>query len=559
MEDEIRRAIEGALSTLGFAPVDFSVEHPMDLAHGEYASNVALVCAGMVGKAPRDIAEQCREALSGVLPAVEKIDIAGQGFLNFHLRRDFFKEKIATALAQADNWGKNTTLAGKKVMIEYTDPNPFKELHIGHLVPNALGESLARLFMFAGAETKRVTYQGDVGMQIAKAIYGMQQLHVTLEAQLTASDLGKAYAIGCSAFEDSPEAMTEITNLNKAIYERTDSNVNALYDKGKAVSLTSFEEGYTILGSEFDHNFFESETGPVGAALVRAHPEIFETSDGAVIFRGEQYGLHTRVFINAKGLPTYEAKDLGLMELKDRWWPSDHSIYVTGSEQKQYFAVMTKAAELINPALAGKVELIPNGMLRLPTGKMSSRSGNVIPALELIKEVQEHILERMKESDLEDKETVARDVAVGAIKYSILRSSAGKDIVFDITQSISLEGASGPYLQYTHARTRSILEKAKKENLSASCERTPPEAYMIERILYQFTEVTTRAVVEREPHYVTTYLTELAGMFNSWYAQEKIVDANDQYSSYKIALTEAVAHTLKNGLWCLGIKAPERM
>jgi arginyl-tRNA synthetase len=297
----------------------------------------------------------------------------------------------------------------------------------------------------------------------------------------------------------------------------------------------------------------------VGLARVREHPEIFEKSDGAIIFQGEKYGLHTRVFINKEGLPTYETKDIGLMEVKQQWWPFDLSLTVTASEQEQYFAVMTKAAELVNPTLAGKVELVVNGMLMLPTGKMSSRTGNIVPVLSLVSEVQHKVLERMEGSDLEDKEIVARNIAVSAIKYAILRSSAGKDIVFDIEQSISLEGASGPYLQYTYARICSILEKAKKEGVIVSQKIIPEKAYDIERTLYQFPEVTKRAVFEREPHYVTTYLTELAGAFNTWYGKEKIVDAIDQYSPYKIAVARAVAYTLKNGLWLLGIKAPERM
>jgi arginyl-tRNA synthetase len=553
-------AITEALTALGIPLVDFSVEHPSDLAHGDYASNVALVAAKQLGKNPRELAEHVRVELEKNKPnGVEKIEIANPGFINLYLSRAFFADHTKKVLEKGVDWGKNDAYKNKRVMVEYTDPNPFKEFHIGHLVPNALGESLARLFMFAGADTRRVTYQGDVGMHVAKALYGMQTLGITAETQLSGSDLGRAYATGAAAFEDSPEIAAEITKLNKVIYERTDAGVNTLYDKGKAVSLVSFEEGYKILGSEFDHNFFESETGPMGTALVRAHPEIFEESDGAIIFRGEKYGLHTRVFINKEGLPTYEAKDIGLMEQKYKWWMFDLSITVTGTEQQQYFGVMTKAAELISPEFSGKVELVTNGMLRLPTGKMSSRTGNIIPALSLIAEVQQKIHERMKNSDLADKEMIARDVAVGAIKYSILRSTAGKDIVFDLEQSISLEGASGPYLQYTHARTRSILEKAKKEGMAASSKIAPAQAYDIERILYQFPEVTERAIREREPHYVTTYLTELAGAFNTWYAQEKIVDASDQYSPYKIAVAHAVAQTLKNGLWCLGIKALARM
>ena len=175
MQERIRGAITEALGVLGIEPVVFSVEHPSDLSHGDYATNVAMVAAKQGRENPRECALRILGELEKNLPPeVEKIDIAGPGFINFHLSRQFFVKKVAEALKQKDYWGKNDAYAGKRVMVEYTDPNPFKELHIGHLVPNALGESLARLFMFAGAETKRVTYQGDVGMHVAKAIYGMK-------------------------------------------------------------------------------------------------------------------------------------------------------------------------------------------------------------------------------------------------------------------------------------------------------------------------------------------------------------------------------------------------
>lgn len=566
MQEQIRTAITKTLEVLGISPIDFSVEHPGELAYGDYASNVAFIAAKEGGGNPRECAERILAELEKhKLVRVEKIEIAGPGFINFHLSRNFFSDRVKEVLEKGDDWGKNDLYKDKRVMVEYTDPNPFKELHIGHLVPNALGESLARLFMFAGAETKRVTYQGDVGMHVARVIWRMKKLGITPETGFSASDLGKWYAEGTKASDESPEVAAEITKLNKIIYERTDAEVNALYDKGKAVSLACFEEGYEILGSEFDHNFFESETAPVGLSAVRAHPEIFEKSEGAVIFRGEKYGLHTRVFINAEGLPTYEAKDIGLLQKKQEWWPFDHSITITATEQKNYFEVTMKAAELIYPELAAtteitaKTEIILVGMLKLPTGKMSSRTGNIIPALTLIKDVQQKVLERMQEDDLENKEDIARDVAVGAIKYTILRSGTGRDIVFDIEQSISLEGASGPYLQYTHARICSILNRAHGEKVTPSCKTAPEPAYEVGRILSHFREVTERAVLKREPHYVVTYLTELAAAFNSWYVREQIVNKDDPYSSYKVAVAATVGQTLKNGLWCLGIKAPEKM
>lgn len=559
MKEVIHTAVVEKLRALGLPEASFVVEHPGELVHGDYACNVAMVVAKEAGKAPRVIAEQLLAALEGVIPQVANIEVAGPGFLNFHLSRDFFSKEITGARETGRKWGSNDSWGGKTVIVEYTDPNPFKELHIGHVVPNALGEVLARLFMNAGADTKRVTFQGDVGMHVAKAMYGLQQLGAT-PSTIDAAMLGKAYANGAAAFEENENIKADITLLNKVIYTRSDETVNELYDAGKAASLAYFEEGYTVLGSQFDHNFFESVTGPVGLALVQQHVgTIFKESEGAIIFEGEKYGLHTRVFVNKEGLPTYETKDVGLVACKHEWCPFDLAITVTGTEQQEYFKVTTKASELIQPEIAGKVELVANGMLRLTEGKMSSRTGNVLRALDMVADVQAAAADKMGEHNAVVDETVAQQVAVAAIKYTILKIAPGKDIVFDKKQALSFEGDSGPYLQYTYARIVSLLEKASGVGVLPRIEHAPVEPYEIEKILYRFPEVTATALAERAPHQVVTYLTQLAGMFNTFYVQEKIADSEDEYAPYKAAVAEAVSITLKNGLWVLGIEAPERM
>lgn len=559
MEDLLRNAIRKALAELGASECDFSVEHPADTTHGDYATNVAMVVSKNLGKKPQEFARELMAALKGNIENVEKISIAGPGFINFHLVRDFFKEKITDARTAGDAWGKNDSYKGKKIIVEYTDPNPFKELHIGHLVPNALGESLACLFEAGGAEVRRVTFQGDVGMHVAKCIYGWSQLGITPD-RITPENLGKAYAAGATAFENTKEAAEAIKALNKVIYERNDESVNMLYDEGKKVSLEYFEKAYATLGSNFDYYFFESVTGPTGKELVLAHVgDVFKQSEGAIIYEGEKHGLHTRVFINAAGIPTYEAKDLGLVAEKHAWWPFDLSITVTGMEQKEYFKVVSCAVGEVLPELAGKVELVPNGMLRLREGKMSSRTGNVVPALLLIEEVKEKILEVMRSAEMVGKENIASDIAVGAIKYAILRSGSGKDIVFDFKTSISFEGDSGPYLQYAHARAYSVLQKAEQVGVVHDTTHAPSSPYALEKLLYQFPEIVKRSTAEREPHYVASYLIEVASTFNAFYANERIADSADEYAPYKVALTDAVRLTLKNGLRILGIKAPEVM
>jgi arginyl-tRNA synthetase len=531
------------------------------MAHGDYATNAALVAAKSLGQNPRALADTIAEKLGGEIEYVAGISVAGPGFINFTLDRSFFTQEVSRAVASGASWGESDTLSGLRYVVEYTDPNPFKEFHVGHLFTNAVGESIARLCMSQGAEVKRVCYQGDVGLHVAHAVWGMQQLSLIDTPALTAKDLGKAYAHGATAYKENEEAKAAITALNKIIYERSDETVNTLYDAGRAVSLAYFETIYKTVGTQFDTYFFESEAAPEGKRLVLAHPDVFPQSDGAHIFPGENYGLHTRVFLNQHGLPTYEAKELALAKLKDeRLGGYDHSIISTAKEINEYFKVLLCAMGFVYPELAGKTEHIGHGMVRLSTGKMSSRTGEVIPALEFIEDVAATAKERIEASGFADAtDELATQIAVAAIKYATLKGNITQDTVFDKERALSFEGDSGPYLQYTHARIKSVLEKAAAAGVVPSVYSAPEESYEIERLIYRFPEVVSTAAFARTPHELVTYLTELAAAFNTFYAHERIADTNDSFAPYKAEVAQAVAHTLKNGLWWLGIEAPERM
>lgn len=550
MEQNIREAIKKALGKLGIEPVDFIVEHPAELAHGDFASNVALVAGKRDGKDPKKLAQKLAQKL--VLEQAEKIEVAGAGFINFHLSRDFFAESVIGILRQAQDFGKNSVLAGRKVMVEYTDPNPFKVFHIGHLMNNAIGEAVSRLIEFSGADVKRANYQGDVGVHVAKAIWGKMQK----------SDLswGDAYALGSRLYKGHRD---EIDELNKVIYEQSDKKVQKLYKKGKKETLAEFEKMYELLGTTFDEYFFESEVAGSGKEIVEKETgEVFEKSDGAIVFPKEKSGLHTRVFLNSQGIPTYEAKELALAKIKYERYPYDHSIAVIGNEVDEYFKVVHKAMELVYPDLAEKTQHLSHGMLRLPSGKMSSRTGDVIAAKSLIDDVKGRVLKKIDPKafgNARASEKIAQQIAVGAIKYEILKQTPGKDIVFDMEKSLSLEGDSGPYLQYTYVRTRSLLEKAKSENIRPTTNDQRPEITQVERLLYRFPEVVKDATEQYAPQKIVHFLTGVASSFNTLYAAEKIVDADDAFSPYKLAVTASVATVLKNGLWLLGIETPEQM
>ena len=435
----------------------------------------------------------------------------------------------------------------KKVMIEFADPNPFKEIHIGHVRNIALGESFCRLTQSQGNEVRRANYEGDVGLHVAKALYG----------KMHGDPWETAYAAGSKAFEAGEEAKTETVALNKRIYAQ-DPALMPMYAEGRQWSLDRFEVVYGRLGTKFDRYYFESEVAPKGIELVEKHIDdgIFEKSDGAVVYRGEKAGLHTRVFITKEHYATYEAKDLALAPLKYSEWPYDLSIIMTGNEQSEYFKVMLAALAEINPDLAARTRHIPFGMVRLTTGKMSSRTGEVITADWLLSEAKKNVLAIVAKSASNysevDNNEIAEKAAVAAIKYSMLRVNAISDIAFDLEASVSFEGDSGPYLQYTYARAKSVLRKSSAP-LSPIGPLSPQER-ILARALVQFPDVVAEAATNFAPNTICTYLFHLAQEFNLFYAKNPILG-----NGTRLALTAAAAQVIKNGLYLLGIDVLEQM
>ncbi len=568
---------------------EIKLDHPTDLVLGDFSTNVAMSLAKKAGKNPKDLAEEIKtKILEQANPNIKDIQVAGPGFINFYLSDEFFAKTLQEILTKPETFGETKVLSGQKVMVEFTDPNPFKEFHIGHLMSNTVGESISRLIEKNGAETKRACYQGDVGMHVAMTMWGMLKLEADLpKEEATVREkvkfLGQAYAFGATEYkEGSDNAKEGITIINKKLYKRADPKVNDLYDLGRQWSLDYFETIYAKLGTKFDYYFFESDTAEVGQKLVEEGlvKNIFEKSDGAVVFHGEAFDpkLHTRVFLNAEGLPTYEAKELGLAKIKAGKYAADVSISITGNEINDYFKVVLRAMQELMPEIAEKIKHLSHGMLRLPTGKMSSRTGQVITAESLIDEVKEKVLEKIKDRDFSDEEKndIAEKVAVGALKYSILKQGIGKDIIFDFDKSLSFEGDSGPYLQYAYTRALSVLKKA--ENLEAKplseadaiskLDFDVPEVQLqklpastsiatLESLLYRLPEVTESAYQELAPQQVSTYLIEVAGAFNSFYAQNQIIGSDNEV--YFLALTRATSIVLKNGLGLLAIPVLERM
>ncbi len=573
----------------------FTVEHPAELSHGDYSTNVALVFSKIEKQNPLELAEKIKTAIEQKVSAdaklsetIKKVQVAGPGFINFFLTDTFFTNSLAEVLLPS--FGTHKTLEGKTYMVEYTDPNPFKQFHIGHLMSNAIGEALSRIVECNGAKVIRACYGGDVGPHVAKAIWGMMQNKAGFpHDDDSLSDkvrfIGESYTYGSNAYEDNPQAQEEIKIINKKVFELfdetkksdQDQELKIYYDKGKAWSIEHFYDIYKKLNTHFDHIIYESMVSDAGKNIVLAHPEIFEKSEGAIVFLGEKYGLHTRVFLNSQGLPTYEAKELGLFDLKKKLETFDTSIVITANEQDDYFKVVMKAIELLNPESKGSLLHVSHGMLRFKEGKMASRKGNIITGESLITDMQQKVAEKLADRNLslDEKKKIEDQVAISAIKYVILKQAPGKNIIFDPETSLSFEGDSGPYLQYSYTRAQSVLRKAKEQGIIFEIESAKDQVNQmskvsqatqvteqigeLEKTLYRFVEVTSRAYEELSPQYITTFLIEIASAFNSYYANNQIITEDSTQTAYRLLITHAVSNVLKNGMTLLGMSAPEKM
>jgi arginyl-tRNA synthetase len=539
----IKQTIKSAVKELFNADIDPELTRP-DEQFGDYATNVALQLAGSLGKNPREVAEGIVPKLLG--DTVAAADVAGPGFINLRLSD--------RALAMAVMAKPVHSRQGQEILVEFGDANPFKEMHLGHLYTSIVGDSIAHLLEVSGSDVKRLSYHGDVGLHVARAIYGMRQaMNESGGEDLAAltEPLGTYYAAGAKAHEEDEQAKAEIQDINRAVYERNDDLINKLYDFGKQRSFEYFDRIFDELGIVYAKRYFESDSADAGMQYVRDNSgSVFEESDGAVVYRGEKVGLHTRVFITSGGLPTYEAKDLGLAELKAKDFPNaSKSIIITANEQAEYFKVMLAALKEISPEVAAATIHLAHGFLSLTSGKMSSRSGHVYSAAELLESVKEAVKQSYPEAAPENKTYLA------AVKYALLKNRLGSDIVFDVQESIALEGNSGPYLQYAHARACSILGKV--EMAVGNVRDFQGGERSLARKLSEYPEVVEAAASELMPHHICTYLYELAQNFNRFYEHNRVI--GDERQRDRLLLVQRYAEVLKQGLGLLGIVAPEHM
>ncbi len=549
----IKNAIEQAVADLFQLDVEAELTRP-DPQFGDFATNVALQLAKQVGKNPRDVGEQLiTQLIANKSDDIAEVTLAGPGFINLRVSDTV----LLAQLRQATEI--NQSLANKQVVTEYSDPNPFKVLHAGHLYTSVVGDAISNLLETAGADVHRVNFGGDVGLHVGKTLWAVLKdlggEHPEKLDDIAESDrsewLARCYITGTNAYEDDQAAKEEIIAFNKQVYATHSNNDKEspfakIYWTTRQWSYDYFDDFYKRIGSNFERYYPESTVADLGLTTVKAHIQqgIFEESDGAVVFRGEPYGLHTRVFINKEGLPTYEAKDVGLIMTKHQDYAFDKSVVITGNEQEQYMAVVLKAIEQFEPDLVAKTAHLTHGLVKLKGGvKMSSRKGNILRAVD--------VLDAAQAANTKADATVT----LGAVKYAFLKVRTGGDIIYDPEESVSTEGNSGPYLQYAHARASSILRKT-EHKIDAPNQLDAAERVLAVKIT-EFSEVTSKAVIELAPHLVCTYLYELAQVFNRFYEHNRVI--GDERESARLYLISQYVAVLKKGLNILGVHAPATM
>ncbi len=546
----------------------FTLSLPEDFAHGDYATNVAFLLSKRDGVSPKEAAEKVLPLLTEKLSSlVKKIEAAGPGFINFHLHDEIIRKEI---LALPNKNTFTTRYTGKKVLVEHSSPNLFKPFSIGLLLNHIAGASVTELMKAGGAEVTTVSFPSDVSIGIAKAVYvikcegGLNQEIFNKSTEELIAYLGESYRKGVALYDADETIHTDVKAVAEKLYNEVESEEFSIFEVCKKSNIKYFEDMLSELGSHFDGFIYESEAAVVGKELVLAREDIFTKSEGAIVYIPDEgtKGVHTAVFINSQNNPTYEAKDLGLLHMKFERYTPDYSFFITDDEQISHFKVVLDAARKMHDLWQKNSVHVYHGRMTFKGGKISSRLGGVPLAKEILDvvvgEVKEKSGDKIVNFSEEEKNTIYKQIALAALRFSMLRSKLGSSINFDPEVSLSFEGDSGPYVQYTYARALSLVEKGKALGFSPKYHEGEP-VLTLERKLIQFESIAVRAIEEIAPQHVVTYLFELAQMFNSFYASTPVVVEGDTLSEHRLAIIEAVSVVLKKGMSLLAVEAPKKM
>jgi len=567
IRDEILKNLIIVLEKISVKGVSPTLEKPANSDFGDYSTSVALKLTKILKKNPFEIAQEIVKNLPNDL-SIKKVEVLKPGFINFWISDEFLVLNVFDLLKKEKfNYPKYHLGKNKKIMVEFAHPNTHKLFHIGHLRNISTGEAMVRILEAVGNKVIRSNYEGDVGLHIAKCLYGIMNSKTDIKKIKSLQEkiefIGKMYSYGTKAYEDDEKVKQKIIKINKMIYDRN-PEIMPLWTETRQWSLDYFDENYKRFYSYFDRLYFESEFYKRGVEIVKQSLEkgILEKSQGAIIFNGKKYGLDIRVFINSLGFPTYEGKELALAEKEfSDFGELDKIVHVVTPEQTSFFKVTFKVEELIDEKkYKNKQYHLIYEWVKLKAGKMSSREGNIIEANWLIDEVKKKILEKFKG----DKDT-SEILAIASAKYSFLKNGTQTIIYFDIDESIAVDGNSAPYLIYTYVRCQSVLNKSQKLEVKSQKLKSKVKSNLNRdelnalRLINQFPEIVQQAAIQFAPNLIANYLYELAQKYNYFYQKNKILESEENVKQFRLMLTQAVRKVIKEGLYLLGIKTVEKM
>jgi len=536
------------------------IEMPKDSKFGDY-SFPCFSLAKKFKKNPVEIAKEIAIKLENTLE-LENIE-AVNGYVNFFISGAVLAEETLRKIQkEGDNFG-SAKIFNEKVMVEFSQANTHKAFHIGHVRGTSIGESLARISSFLGNKTIRANYQGDTGMHVAKWIWCYQKYHKKEKLTNDEEWIASIYVDAITRLAEKVELQSEVEEINKKLEEKSDKSLNALWKKTRKASLNSFETIYKDLNTFFDVYFFESEVGKKGREIVQdlIKKRIAKISDGAAIINFEKYGLGVWVLLRKDGTVLYSAKDLALAEKKFNEYKITSSLYVVGAAQRLHFSQLFKALEIMKFKYAKRCQYVPVTEVRLPWGKMSSRTGeNVLYSSfkkELFGYAKEEINKRHKLSKKELEER-ALAISISALKYAMLKQDVSKTITFNKEEAIRFEGDTGPYLLYSYARAKSILKKAEfNSNKKYSTHNLNDLEKNLIFQLNKFPQTVRNAYESLAPNLIANYIFETAQLFNEFYHSNQVIGSENE--QFRLVLVESFSQVVKNALFLLGISTIEKM
>jgi len=538
------------------------IEIPPSSEMGDYAFP-CFSLSGLLKKNPNQIAQDLKSKIK--LPEeIEKTEVKGS-YLNFFLNKNILCEKIVKEiLRKKESFGKINIGKQKKTIIEFSQPNTHKAFHVGHIRGTSIGESLSRISEFFGEKVIRANYSGDTGMHIAKWIWCYKKYHSKEKLRDDESWIASIYVDAVKRITNNPEFQKEADEINKKLETKKDKALMNLWKKTRKLSIDSWKNIYHQLNTRFDVYYFESEfekkAKDISFQLLKQG--IAKKSEGAVIMDLEKYNLGVWVLLRSDQTVLYSAKDLALVEKKSGNYKLDKSLNIVGNEQDLHFKQLFKTLELMDFKQRKKFSHITFGMIRLPTGKMSSRTGDNILYSDFIKEVtdyaKQNIKKRFPKISQRELEKRALAIAIAAIKYSMLKQSPNKNIIFQKDEALNFEGDTGSYLLYSYARASSILRKSKlsvKPNFKIS--KLEKKETELCKKLFDFPEIAKNSYKNLNPSVIANYSCQLSKLFNEFYHECPVI--NSENENFRLSLVQCFRIILKNSLRLLGIDVIDEM